>query len=385
MRSTNETLLYIGESEEPLLLLKAAFAHKINIVRGHSIEEIQRLLSKHRVKAVLADGGKKVAGLIGHIRKSFAKRELPVYVSKLGAENEVDGKEVRKAGANRVFNIKFQARLFIDAIKSRPKGKARAKSKVTKSPVIKTPLSKRIFDIVSTGFALLLLSPIFLLAMLAIKLESKGPAIYVSKRVGTGYQIFNLFKFRTMYSDADKRLESMKDLNMYAQNDDEEEIDLNRCAQCEASGGSCGSQLVLDGQVVCENQYRRYMAQQENGVFMKFKNDPRITKVGKFLRNTSIDELPQLLNVFLGHMSLVGNRPLPLYEAEQLTADGCVERFLAPAGLTGLWQVKQRGTKEISMEERIELDNEYARNYSLAYDFKLILQTFPALLQQENV
>lgn len=385
MRSTNETLLYIGESEEPLLLLKAAFAQKVNIVRGRSIEEIQVLLGKYRVKAVLADGSQRVSSLIGQIRKSFAKRELPVYVSKLGGENEVNGKEVRRMGANRIFNIKFQAKLFIEAIKSRPKSRARLSSEGSQSPIIKTPLSKRIFDVVVTGFALIFLSPVFLLAMIAIKLESKGAAVYVSKRVGTGYQIFNLLKFRTMYTDADKRLESMKDLNMYAQKDNEEVIDLNQCTQCAASGGVCESQLVLDGQVVCENQYRRYMQQQDSGVFMKFKNDPRITKVGKFLRNTSIDELPQLLNVFLGHMSLVGNRPLPLYEAEQLTADGCVERFLAPAGLTGLWQVEQRGTKEISMEERIALDNEYARNYSLLYDFKLILKTFPALFQQENV
>lgn len=382
MSNNNETLLYIGDTEETVLLLKAAFANRIQIIRSQSIDEIKGLLGKYRVKAVLADGSHKVSGLIAQIRKTFAKKELPVYVSKVGKENEVDGKTIRKAGANRVFNIKFQAKLFVETIKSKPI--ARLKSSKSKSETVSTPVAKRIFDVVVTGFALLFLSPVFLLAMLAIKLESKGPAVYVSKRVGTGYRIFNLLKFRTMYSDADKRLESMKDLNMYAQKE-EEEINLNECPRCKESGNTCDSQLVLDGQVVCENQYRRYMEQQESGVFMKFKNDPRITKVGKFLRNTSIDELPQLLNVFLGHMSLVGNRPLPLYEAEQLTADGCVERFLAPAGLTGLWQVMQRGKKDISMEERIELDNEYARNYSLLYDLKLIMKTFPALLQQENV
>ncbi|MGB0429103.1 MAG: sugar transferase, partial [Bacteroidia bacterium] len=142
--------------------------------------------------------------------------------------------------------------------------------------------------------------------------------------------------------------------------------------------------LIGLGLLFIQKQFKLFQEQENGGVFMKFKDDPRITKVGKFIRNTSIDELPQLFNVFLGHMSLVGNRPLPLYEAEQLTADGYVERFLAPAGLTGLWQVMQRG-KEVSMEERIEMDNEYARNYSLWYDFKIILKTFPALFQQENV
>lgn len=169
-----------------------------------------------------------------------------------------------------------------------------------------------------------------------------------------------------MYTDADKRLEQMKGLNMYS-NDEKEAIDLNNCAACSAKGEPCSSQLVLDGNLVCERQYSLFQERENGGVFMKFKDDPRITKIGKILRNTSIDELPQLLNIFLGHMSLVGNRPLPLYEAEQLTADGRVERFLAPAGLTGLWQVMQRG-KEVSMDERIEMDNEYARNYSFMYD-----------------
>ena len=186
-----------------------------------------------------------------------------------------------------------------------------------------------------------------------------------------------------MYTDADKRLEQMKGLNMYA-SEGGGKVDLHNCPECKAKGEACSSHLVLDGDVVCEKQYRLYQEQENGGVFMKFKDDPRITKVGKVLRNTSIDELPQLLNIFLGHMSLVGNRPLPLYEAEQLTADGRVERFLAPAGLTGLWQVLQRG-KEVSMEERIEMDNEYARNYSFMYDMKIVFKTFPALFQQENV
>ncbi len=101
---------------------------------------------------------------------------------------------------------------------------------------------------------------------------------------------------------------------------------------------------------------------------------------------SSIDELPQLINILKGDMSLVGNRPLPLYEAEQLTTDEAALRFLAPAGLTGLWQVTKRGLGgELSAKERIELDNRYAKEYSFLYDIKLILKTFPALLKHENV
>ena len=118
---------------------------------------------------------------------------------------------------------------------------------------------------------------------------------------------------------------------------------------------------------------------------MKFEKDPRVTRVGRFLRKTSIDEIPQLINVLRGDMSLVGNRPLPLYEAEQLTRDNTVQRFDAPAGITGLWQVTKRGKANMSTEERIALDNQYAEDHSFMMDMKIILKTFPALLQSEKV
>jgi len=119
---------------------------------------------------------------------------------------------------------------------------------------------------------------------------------------------------------------------------------------------------------------------------MKFQNDPRVTKVGQILRSTSIDELPQFINILKGDMSLVGNRPLPMYEAEQLMRDESAFRFMAPAGLTGLWQVTKRGKKgEMSAQERIDLDNIYAKNFGFIYDIKLIFKTIPALFQQENV
>lgn len=120
-------------------------------------------------------------------------------------------------------------------------------------------------------------------------------------------------------------------------------------------------------------------------VFFKIRNDPRITRFGKFLRNTSLDELPQLLNVLKGDMSLVGNRPLPLYEAKTLTTDHHAERFNAPAGITGLWQISKRGQKEMSVEERIALDIDYARRNSFVHDLQIILKTPKALMQKDNV
>ncbi len=104
-----------------------------------------------------------------------------------------------------------------------------------------------------------------------------------------------------------------------------------------------------------------------------------------FLRNTSLDELPQLINVLLGHMSLVGNRPLPLYEAATLTSDHWVNRFDAPAGMTGLWQIMKRGEDSMSIEERIELDITYAKNNSILVDLWIMVKTPFAMMQKTNV
>ncbi|UII25521.1 sugar transferase [Fulvivirga maritima] len=202
---------------------------------------------------------------------------------------------------------------------------------------------KRAFDIAISGTALLLISPLLLIIAIAVKLDSKGPIFYISKRAGKGYQIFNFYKFRSMRQDADHLVEEMKHLNQYAAESD------------------------------------------KGGVFFKVKNDPRITKLGGFLRRTSLDELPQLINVLKGDMSLVGNRPLPLYEAEKLTQDQWALRILAPAGITGLWQITKRGKDDMSEEERVSLDMEYANKNSFWYDLKIMLKTPAVLLQKENV
>lgn len=222
----------------------------------------------------------------------------------------------------------------------------------------KIPISKRAFDIFASLVALLLLSPFLLLLGALIKLESPGPIMYSSKRVGTGYSIFNFYKFRSMYADADQRLQEVMHLNQYdnsTENNNPQKADKSPTQSTPSPS------------------------------FVKISNDPRITRIGRFIRKTSLDELPQLLNVLKGDMSIVGNRPLPLYEAEQLTRDVWAMRFLAPAGITGLWQVSKRGKKDMSVAERIELDNAYAGKYSLWFDLKIMLKTIPAMLQHENV
>ena len=192
--------------------------------------------------------------------------------------------------------------------------------------------------------ALIVLSPVLFLVALLIKLDSPGPVLYSQLRVGQGkrmpagqYQgrVFELLKFRTMYQDADRRLKDVLEQNEYG-----------------------------------------------DSPFVKIKNDPRITGVGRLLRATSLDELPQFLNVVRGDMGLVGNRPLPLYEAEQLGDDWQRIRFDAPAGITGLWQIS--GRSDLSAEERIVLDSYYALTRSTWSDVKIVLLTIPALLARRG-
>lgn len=204
-------------------------------------------------------------------------------------------------------------------------------------------LTKKLFDIVVSIIAIIVLLPVFLLIAAIIKLESRGPVLYCSPRVGRGYKVFNFYKFRTMEVGADRKVNDLYHLNQYATD-----------------------------------------ADKKSPLFFKVTNDPRVTKIGNFLRNTSLDELPQLFNVLKGDMSIVGNRPLPLYEAETLTTDAWAKRFLAPAGITGLWQIRKKGNKNMSIEERIHLDIDYADKHNFAYDLWIIANTPTALLQKEE-
>lgn len=212
------------------------------------------------------------------------------------------------------------------------------------APIENTPeeFVKRIFDIFISMVMMVALSPIFLLVVIALKIESRGPVFYVSKRAGRGYNIFNFYKFRTMVTSANDKISDLSHLNLY-------------------------------------NPIR------ENGpVFIKIDNDPRVTKLGAFLRKCSLDELPQLLNVFKGDMSLVGNRPLPLYEAATLTTDEWAKRFMAPAGITGLWQIKKKNKYKMTAEERITLDINYADKSNFLFDLWIMANTPSAVIQRPN-
>ncbi len=214
-----------------------------------------------------------------------------------------------------------------------------------KNTTYKVSFGKRMFDVTFASLALLAISPFLIFIAIAIKLTSKGPIFYYSKRAGTAYHVFDFIKFRSMKVDADSSLKDLAHLNQYDGEDNE-----------------------TDGPN-----------------FFKLQNDPRVTTIGKFIRKTSIDEIPQLINVLKGDMSIVGNRPLPLYEAEQLTNDDWIKRFHAPAGLTGLWQISKRGKKDMSVLERIQLDIDYAETKSFGMDLRIISKTIPAMIQDEQV
>lgn len=263
-----------------------------------------------------------------------------------------------------------------------------------KEKIYKTPFFKRTFDILVAGFALILASPLLLLFAIAIRLESKGKVYYKSKRVGTGYKIFNFLKLRSMYPDADQRLKEFQHLNQYSTawnketNPESEVVIAEKLSEESVSNNN--TKLFGDNIEIDEQSHLKSKREKQESAFIKFENDPRITKVGKIIRKLSIDELPQLINVLKGDMSIVGNRPLPLYEAELLTTDEWTNRFNGPAGLTGLWQVEARGrTSKMSPEERKQLDNKYVETanspFSFWKDMWIILRTIPAVFQKENV
>lgn len=282
-------------------------------------------------------------------------------------------------------------KLLSVVIDFKEKEKSRKDNPISSLAEFHLPVWKRSFDILAAGSAILCLSPILITTALAILFESRGKVVYKSKRVGSNYKIFDFYKFRSMYADADKRLAEYQKLNQYTKKiADEESNNSSSAAEdpLQATSGNIEQDILLfsDNLSTSENDYLKTKRTERSNAFFKLENDPRITRVGHFIRKYSIDELPQLFNILKGDMSVVGNRPLPLYEAELLTSDEYVNRFMAPAGLTGLWQVEKRGgAGKMSAEERKLLDIKYAKEFSFRMDMMIIIKTFTAFIQKEDV
>ncbi|MFN8345319.1 MAG: sugar transferase [Spirosomataceae bacterium] len=393
-----KTILIVEDEPMTRKMLEYIVGKKYNVLSRESAKEaLWCLKTNPKIDGILSDlympeiDGKE---FIRQIRQQPQWAHIPVIILS-GAQESNTRIHCLQAGADdfitKPFNpkevqVKIETILrrsfsaTVPAPLSAPVRTVSAAAKTRK----RIPLGKRMLDVILSGTALFLISPLLFLVGLLIKLDSKGPIIYKSKRVGANYRVFNLFKFRTMRTDAEQLLNKMSDLNLYNQSVSTPESDTDYCNSCQLKD-SCQSRLFKEGNMICEKQYLQRL--ENEAAFKKFQNDPRITRLGTFLRNSSIDELPQLWNIFIGDMSLVGNRPLPLYEAEKLTTDEAIGRFDAPAGLTGLWQVTKRGKgkKDMSAAERIQLDIQYAQELSPKMDLKIIAKTFPALLQSENV
>jgi exopolysaccharide biosynthesis polyprenyl glycosylphosphotransferase len=192
---------------------------------------------------------------------------------------------------------------------------------------------KRLLDVTGSLFGLILLSPLLLAVTLAVRLTSPGPVLFRQKRVGADEKVFICYMFRSMYEDAEARQEELEAMN------------------------------------------------EADGAMFKIKNDPRITPVGHFIRRWSIDELPQLVNVLKGEMSLVGPRPLPVRDFLRME-EAHKRRLGAIPGMTGYWQTS--GRSDLSFEEMVRLDLYYIENWSLSFDLKVILKTLGAVFRREG-
>lgn len=251
-----------------------------------------------------------------------------------------------------------------------------------RSQLVHIPGWKRAFDIIFSLAALCALFPVFLLVSIAIYVEDRRKVFYSAKRVGQNYYIFDFFKFRSMYKDADRKIKDLVHLNQYSKGKnliEKENKPKNLVIEDEIE-----PLLFSDTEVFKESDYLHLQSIVKETPFVKIEKDPRITKVGYFIRKYSLDELPQLLNVLKGDMSIVGNRPLPLHEAEKLTTDESIKRFMAPAGITGLWQVEKRGDdRNLTTEERKNLDAMYVHKMSFLFDLKIIFRTLFNFIQTE--
>lgn len=382
-------VIYIGDLDEVQSILSAKFGDRLLSVRNvvgfynqlEDLDEVELVVAETKLKGLSGDK------VFERYASSLNEKGIPFILVGNRMSPELREHYLKKGIMEVAWN-KEQLETVIEKVPfyhSMLDWRLHQSRQMQKTEY-SIPLAKRIFDIAVAGTALLFLSPLLILTIIAIRLESKGIVYYISKRVGTGYRVFDFYKLRSMYTDADQRLKELAHLNQYAEEAKKKEAESKSDLPVEKAPPSSAPQLInKDGSPMTEEEYQELRRQQAAGTFVKFKDDPRITKVGKIIRNTSIDELPQLINVLKGDMSIVGNRPLPLYEAEQLTSDDWSQRFLAPAGITGLWQVEKRGGGDMSEDERKGLDNKYAQNFSFWNDIRLILRTIPALFQKENV
>ncbi len=276
--------------------------------------------------------GSQVLGRISDIEKIVNRYFVDEIYVTIPSERKIVGEVIQK-GTRLSRTVRIVAEHFnmpYRQVKLNYIGAIPLMTYFEKTPRASESATKRLLDIVISGLSLILLSPLFVILAYLIKLESPGPVFYISKRSGKKGVIFDLYKFRSMIKDADSYKEALKDKS---------EIE---------------------------------------GPIFKIRNDPRLTNMGKFLRKFSIDEMPQLINVLKGDMSLVGSRPFPVEESNKVEYKHIPRLNIRP-GMTGLAQVK--GRSDLTFNNWMRWDIWYVDNWSLGLDIKILLWTIPAVLK----
>jgi exopolysaccharide biosynthesis polyprenyl glycosylphosphotransferase len=278
--------------------------------------------------------GRRLLGRLDQLESILMRRTLDEVVIALPMRSRYNAiQDAIRVCARVGVRAKYLADVFPDSI-ARPRFEQSGELPAIAMPIAPEDgrlMVKRILDIAGSVIGLIALSPVLVVTVLAVKVTSPGPAIFVQERVGFNKRRFRMFKIRTMSVDAEDRQAALEHLN------------------------------------------------EARGPIFKIRQDPRLTAIGGFLRRSSLDELPQLVNVLRGEMSLVGPRPMSLRDVDRFSDPGAMRRFSMRPGLTCLWQI--RGRSELGFDEWLQLDLEYIDRWSLALDLRILLQTVPAVLR----
>ena len=288
-----------------------------------------------RVGTVIA--GVQVLGIIADIHDCLKKHVVDEVIIGIPRSLLVDAEPIAWACAEEGIKLRFMADVFNLHVARVSLAMAGEIPLLTLEPVAHDDSKlflKRIFDLVCTSLAMPFILPVLAITAIAIKLDSPGPAIFVQQRVGLRKHLFPMFKFRSMYVDAEEKLKEIEHLN------------------------------------------------EAEGPIFKIKNDPRVTRVGNFIRKTSIDELPQLFNVLRGEMSLVGPRPMSIRDVDLFDKGIQRKRFSVKPGITCIWQIS--GRSDLPFDQWLKLDLKYIDRWSFWLDLEILLKTIPAVLKSKG-
>jgi len=333
-QNTNEkiNILYIGDIEEVTLKLGNLDGIQSNVAHYKKTIAAYNDIKKNKTKYDIVFCDSEMIGINAiEFYQLIKKIDLNNTIYIITTQHELSSHYVESAKKLKIDDIiefPFQKSQLSIRIKYLLSKRIDFQEKAIASN-IKTNYIKRGFDVLFSFIAIILLSPIFLIVALLIKFDSNGPIFYTSQRVGIGYRIFKFINFRSIYSETDKMIDSLKNHNNTKET---RNALIEECEECKKMGASCSSILIIEGGKICENLY--FKNKKNNSLcFIKQLTEPGVTKFSKFLKKSSIDKLPQLFNVFMGDISFVGNRPLYLHEAEKLTTDEWSGIFNAPIGI----------------------------------------------------